>query len=193
MNRNKRMSFENRKEEIKKVAAKVFVEKGFSNTSMEDLIKESGLSKGGFYHYYKNTTDIIYDLMLDGIEYRNEIMKKSLDVRGKLSPDFFASEMTKKVTDRTSYMDVYVEFLLAKKRNEKLEGVFELLKLRTIEAFKSMNKDFSKYSMQSDKFDLLTFFVNAMILSSNILKGEDILNANRDLLDEIFLLILNKD
>lgn len=49
--------------------------KGFANTTMEDLIRESGLSKGGFYHYYKSTTDVIYDMMLDGIAYRNTVIK----------------------------------------------------------------------------------------------------------------------
>ena len=75
----KRMSFEERREEIKKAAAKVFVEKGFANTTMENLIIEAGLSKGGFYYYYKNTIDILYDIMVDGINYRNAIIKKSLN------------------------------------------------------------------------------------------------------------------
>ncbi|KXB43057.1 hypothetical protein HMPREF3188_01590, partial [Tissierellia bacterium KA00581] len=40
MVRNKRMLYEKRKEEIKKVAARVFVKLGFSNTTMEDLVRE---------------------------------------------------------------------------------------------------------------------------------------------------------
>ncbi len=96
MVRNKRMTFEKRKEEIKEAAAKVFIEKGFANTSMEDLVRESGLSKGGFYHYYKNTTDIIYDMMVDGINYRNEIIKKSLDQEKEISLEFFCKRDDKK-------------------------------------------------------------------------------------------------
>ena len=102
MVKNERMSYEKRKEEIKKVASKVFVEKGFSNTTMEDLVRETGLSKGGFYYYYKNTTDIIYDLMVEGINYRNEIIKKSLDIEKEISIEFLAREMTKKVIDDTT-------------------------------------------------------------------------------------------
>jgi len=36
-----------RKKEIRKAAARKFLEKGFSTTTMEDVIAESGLSVGG--------------------------------------------------------------------------------------------------------------------------------------------------
>ena len=38
---------EERKKEIRKAAARKFLEKGFSATTMEDVIAESGLSVGG--------------------------------------------------------------------------------------------------------------------------------------------------
>lgn len=89
--------------------------KGFAHTTMEDLIRESGLSKGGFYHYYKSTTDVIYDMMLDGIAYRNTVIKSSLPLGKTAETDFIAEELTKKVSDTTILSSVYVEFLLAKK------------------------------------------------------------------------------
>lgn len=193
MVRNKRMTFEKRKEEIREAAAKVFIEKGFANTSMEDLVRESGLSKGGFYHYYKNTTDIIYDMMVDGINYRNEIIKKSLDQEKEISLEFFAREMTKKVIDNTSLTGVYVEFLLAKKRNKKLEEVYKILEEKTIESFKKINIDFEKYEIVSEKFEFLTYFINSMILSSNILKSREILLKNKSKIEKMFLLILREN
>ncbi len=187
MVRNNRMKFEERKEEIKRIAAEVFVEKGFDNTTMEDLVRATGLSKGGFYHYYKNTTDIIYDMMLDGIYYRNEIIKKSYEKEKSISIEFLAKEMTKKVIDNHPYLAVYVEFLLAKKRNEKLEKIYKLLKNKTQETFKSINIDLNKYNIS---FEYIEFFVNAMILSSNILKSREILIKNKNTIEEMFLLIL---
>lgn len=47
MARKKRLSFDERKQAIKHAAIRIFVQQGFENTTMEDLIKESGLSKGG--------------------------------------------------------------------------------------------------------------------------------------------------
>lgn len=190
MVKNERMSYEKRKEEIKKVASKVFVEKGFSNTTMEDLVRETGLSKGGFYYYYKNTTDIIYDLMVEGINYRNEIIKKSLDIEKEISIEFLAREMTKKVIDNTTLTGVYVEFLLAKKRNEKLNEVYKKLEYKTIEAFKNININLENYNVSVKKFELLSFFINSMILSSNILNARETLFNNKSVIEKIFLLIL---
>lgn len=192
MVKNERMSYEKRKEEIKKVASKVFVEKGFSNTTMEDLVRETGLSKGGFYYYYKNTTDIIYDLMVEGINYRNEIIKKSLDIEKEISIEFLAREMTKKVIDDTTLAGVYVEFLLAKKRNEKLNEVYKKLEYKTIEAFKNININLENYNVSVKKFELLSFFINSMILSSNILNARETLFNNESVIEKIFLLILKE-
>lgn len=190
MVRNKRMLYEKRKEEIKKVAARVFVKLGFSNTTMEDLVKETGLSKGGFYYYYKNTTDIIYDLMVDGINYRNDIIKESLNTEKEVSIEFLAREMTKKVIDNTTLTGVYVEFLLAKKRNEKLNEVYKKLEYKTIESFKNININLENYNVSVKKFELLAFFINSMILSSNILNARETLLKNKSVIEKIFLLIL---
>ena len=192
MVKNERMSYEKRKEEIKKVASKVFVEKGFSNTTMEDLVRETGLSKGGFYYYYKNTTDIIYDLIVEGINYRNEIIKKSLDIEKEISIEFLAREMTKKVIDDTTLAGVYVEFLLVKKRNEKLNEVYKKLEYKTIEAFKNININLENYNVSVKKFELLSFFINSMILSSNILNARETLFNNKSVIEKIFLLILKE-
>lgn len=190
MVRNKRMLYEKRKEEIKKVAARVFVKLGFSNTTMEDLVRETGLSKGGFYYYYKNTTDIIYDLMVDGINYRNDIIKESLNIEKEVSIEFLAREMTKKVIDNTTLTGVYVEFLLAKKRNEKLNEVYKKLEYKTIESFKNININLENYNVSVKKFELLAFFINSMILSSNILNARETLLKNKSVIEKIFLLIL---
>ena len=45
---------EERRNEILLGALEVFLQKGYRDTTMEDIIKNTSLSKGGFYHYYKN-------------------------------------------------------------------------------------------------------------------------------------------
>ncbi len=67
-----------RKKEIMEAAKSVFLEKGFEKTTMEDIIAETSLSKGGFYHYYASTTDILHDLMIEGIAYRINIIKQTV-------------------------------------------------------------------------------------------------------------------
>lgn len=48
-----------KKSELIEIAEKLFLEKGFEETSVEDILKTSGLSKGGFYHYFKSKEEVL--------------------------------------------------------------------------------------------------------------------------------------
>ena len=41
----------------------VFVNKGYSNTRMDDIVKASGLSKGAIYHHYASKKDLFISLI----------------------------------------------------------------------------------------------------------------------------------
>ena len=43
--------FERRREEIVDIAAKVFAERGFHATTVDNLVEATGLQRGGLYHY----------------------------------------------------------------------------------------------------------------------------------------------
>ena len=61
--KKQRKTREQRIDEIMEAATKVFTEKGYSKTTMEDIIEETDLSKGGFYHYYGSTKEILIGMM----------------------------------------------------------------------------------------------------------------------------------
>jgi TetR/AcrR family acrAB operon transcriptional repressor len=46
-------------ETILSVSAKLFLEKGFDKTSMQDIAKTAGISKGAIYHHFQSKEDII--------------------------------------------------------------------------------------------------------------------------------------
>jgi len=52
-------SSEIRKNQILDAATKVFVRQGFQHARMDDIVEESGLSKGTLYWYFKSKEDII--------------------------------------------------------------------------------------------------------------------------------------
>lgn len=192
MVRNKRLSFDERKQQIKRVAARIFVEKGFDNTTMEDLVKETGLSKGGLYHYYKNTTSVLYDIMLDGVVYRNNVIAQSIASGKTWTVEFLAAEMAKKAVDTNKLMPVYVELLLAKKRNSQLEEVYKQLERTTFERFEAQHIDTTSLKITSNQVAFITFFVNAIILSANVLKEHTLVQNNQALIKEILLFILKQ-
>ena len=62
-------------QKIAKSAAKLFNEKGYLETSMDDISNAAQLSKGGIYHYFSSKNEILFfisanfmDLLLRGLE-----------------------------------------------------------------------------------------------------------------------------
>ncbi|KGK88155.1 TetR family transcriptional regulator [Desulfosporosinus sp. HMP52] len=50
------------RQSILDVAGKLIAQKGVKATSLSDIAKEVGISKGTLYYYYSNKNDIIYDI-----------------------------------------------------------------------------------------------------------------------------------
>ena len=49
-----------RKTQILNAAFSVFVEKGYSETTMDDIVQKSKMSKGAIYHYYNSKKEGFY-------------------------------------------------------------------------------------------------------------------------------------
>lgn len=62
-------------EKIRRKAARVFSEKGFIASSLSDVSRAAGLSKGGIYHYFSTKDELLFliadnymDVILNGVE-----------------------------------------------------------------------------------------------------------------------------
>lgn len=186
-----RLSPEKRKEEIKNAAMKLFTEKGFSHTTMENIINETGLSKGGFYHYYNSTSDILYDLMKDGIEYRNQVIKSKIGEFKNDEIEFMAERFYEKIVDDNPYMGIYIEFLLLKSKNPKLESLFKILKEKTRKELFSFFEKLPNSFIDDEKYTMLTDFINSLILGAGVLNARKGFIKNRTLIIKMIHLILD--
>ncbi len=54
---------DNAKVKILRVAMRLFAEKGYSDTSINAIVKEAGVSKGAFFHYWKSKEDILKEML----------------------------------------------------------------------------------------------------------------------------------
>jgi AcrR family transcriptional regulator len=82
---NTELAYERRREIVNK-AAKVFIRKGYDRTSLVDLTKALGMSKGGLYHYIGSKEDILY-LITDFVAVRiDQLNSNNSDRFGNLSP-----------------------------------------------------------------------------------------------------------
>ncbi|MHC0035424.1 TetR/AcrR family transcriptional regulator [Pseudoneobacillus sp. C159] len=49
----------NRKQNVVQIAHKLFIEKGFQSTSIQDILDVSGISKGTFYNYFSSKNELL--------------------------------------------------------------------------------------------------------------------------------------
>ena len=52
-----------KKNQILDAALQIFVKKGYSETRMDDIVQESGMSKGAIYHHYSSKKDLFLELI----------------------------------------------------------------------------------------------------------------------------------
>lgn len=77
MSNHRNEQIESKKEKIIKYAFDLFAEKGYSETSVDDIVKASGISKGGIYYYFKSKEDIFLEIAKDRLRQRHSVINDS--------------------------------------------------------------------------------------------------------------------
>jgi AcrR family transcriptional regulator len=67
------------KDRIIKAAFKVFTEKGYHQTTMDDIAKEIGVSKAALYQYFKNKRELLNEIVLSYHSMFREVLKASFE------------------------------------------------------------------------------------------------------------------
>lgn len=80
-------------EKIIVTAARLFVEKGYEQTSGQDILDATGLSKGGLYHHFKSKEQILDAVMQRRIQYVNKRFQELI----RNTPGKNAKEKLKKI------------------------------------------------------------------------------------------------
>ena len=177
MNDKKLKVGEKRKLEILEAAKKCFLEKGFQNTTMEDVIEKVSLSKGGVYYHYGSTYEMIYDFMKLGIKYRGE-KNKTIDTSKLTTLDAITEMMMERIYDENEFKSIYAIFLKLQNEDKRLCEMFENLKETNTEILSSAFDPIDKLSsIFEDEF--LVTFVNTLILGYESLNQKEIFIENR--------------
>ena len=71
-----------RLEEVLRSAANIFFAKGFHATSIEDVARDVGMLKGSLYYYIKSKDDLLFKLLLAGIEDGDAFIAQQIDPDG---------------------------------------------------------------------------------------------------------------
>lgn len=62
---------ERRKQDLLNIAYRMFIEKGYENTSVDDIIIEAGIAKGTYYYYFESkeaTLESVIEMMIEKAE-----------------------------------------------------------------------------------------------------------------------------
>ncbi|MFD2444697.1 TetR/AcrR family transcriptional regulator [Bacillus sp. CGMCC 1.16607] len=70
---------EKRKQEILESALICFAKKGFETSTVDDIVAQSGISKGAIYNYFKSKEEIYLELMSQKTENNFNEIKKAID------------------------------------------------------------------------------------------------------------------
>ncbi|MBR5420953.1 MAG: TetR/AcrR family transcriptional regulator [Lachnospiraceae bacterium] len=79
---------ERRKQELLKIAYRMFRTRGYDNTSVDEIIEEAGIAKGTYYYYFASKEDMLEEvisMMIDQMAARAEaVLEQDLPVPAKL-------------------------------------------------------------------------------------------------------------
>ena len=184
-----RLPKEERKHQIQEAAKGIILEKGYENTTMDEVIEKSGMSTGGVYHYYKSVYEIFYDIMAEGLDYGD---KRLVNVNKNINS--FVEYQLAKIFDDNEYKALFSILLRGIARNEELRKMYDELNVK----FKDiMHKDFLNSEvlvpMLDDEF--LVFFIHSLMLgyeSFASLGSKEVFKDNKGFIKEIIISYLKK-
>lgn len=79
---------ERRKQELLQIAYRMFISRGYDNTSVEDIIEEAGIAKGTYYYHFESkeqTLEEVIGMMIDEeTEAAKQMIEADLPVQQKI-------------------------------------------------------------------------------------------------------------
>lgn len=193
-----KMEADERKKQIRQAAMKVFLDKGFRNTVMNDIMEATGLSRGGLYHHYGSTYEILYDIMMEGNLNRKDIVQKSIYYEGLiLSPQLVSRMIIDKILADNDYVKLYVMFLCELKENDDLKKLYVKIKKESIQVFKELFSTLFNEVPSDDMFEFMINIMNSGLMACEILNARENFTKNKKYLTEMietyFINVMNKD
>ena len=162
------------KDKILKAALRVFLEKGYDAASINDVVKESGFTKGGIYHYFENKDKLFIETinyLFDEFEkWENEIFSEIMDIKKVLELYFgLIAEVTNFVkevaeTNKLDEFNFYFLMLTAFHKFPELRNKHNSEHKKNLDGFIQIIKNSQKQKLIQEDIDAETFafMVNAL-------------------------------
>ena len=199
-----RKTKEERCREIREAAKKVFLKKGYRNTTMEDIVAATSLSKGGVYQYYKSTKSVMFDIMQNGNFFRHsrtqEIIKEGLEAQTDIF-EIITRVLEAKLFDRVREKKLYLMFLSEMPYDKETEALHRKLEKQSFElalsAFEENSETVPQLRQMAKKFlyaDMLLYsrmFIG-IIMSYELFSDKKVFDSKRKEIHALFYAFIKK-
>ena len=155
-----------RKHQILEAALRIFIIKGYSKTTMDDIVNASNLSKGALYHYYKSKKDLFLSL-IDHWEiyaFKDFYKKTSNNKTASDTLRFFGQNVLKTLENKKYAYIAEVEFWALSNQDKEIKERSQLLYDKLLNLFEKVvekgikNKEFKKLNIRKTAMVILAVF-----------------------------------
>jgi AcrR family transcriptional regulator len=163
---------ENKKRELLTIAEKLFLKKGYELTSIDDVLKESGISKGGFYHYFKSKDEILSESINNIIEESIKYLQPIVDDERLNALEKFKLFMIKKSEFQSTKID-YAKLLAKLMQSDITQYKYSLImSQKMVEPFAKIIEQGVKEGVFAVEYpretaDILIRTVNSVVQSAS--------------------------
>ncbi|MGY5853906.1 MAG: TetR/AcrR family transcriptional regulator [Candidatus Thorarchaeota archaeon] len=167
---------------IIEVGARVFVERGYYQTKMDDIAKALGVSKGAIYQYFKSKEQLFFGVIEFIMDSRkDELMSIILSDNPMLiaTSEFFETKISRALQTRSFGFDLFLEAARNDTLRERMTKIYE----RSYDEFITHIEDLKKQGVIKRDADVGMVWRGLVALRdgliSSILLGADVSDAKR--------------
>lgn len=132
-----------RKKELLNIAYKLFMTKGYENTSVDEIIAEAKIAKGTYYYYFESkeeTLEKVIEMMIEEeCKKANEILQSNLSAQEKILGIIISMRPNTEELKIQKAINIPENIVMHQKINKKIIEVITPLLTEVIEEGKKQN------------------------------------------------------
>jgi AcrR family transcriptional regulator len=169
------------KEKIIKAAFKIFTKKGYHQSTMDNIAKEIGVSKGALYQYFKNKRELLNEIVLSYHAMFRDVLRASF---GKQDSATIAEEGSQALLEKYRlHHEMFFEVIAIAGHDEvikqSLKNEYEK-DIKLIEEYLLQKKQNGKLALKIEANTLAQLYIAVYVgMAMKVIMGDDSVEIHR--------------